>query len=79
VSTDTPWWDYRVYEENRRRFPQDELNKYSGQHVAFSRDGTRILASGKDMEEVEQRVVAAGLDPSQVVFSYIDPPDLVLL
>ena len=28
---------------NRNAFPADELGRYSGQHVAWSPDGTRIL------------------------------------
>ena len=30
---------------NRNAFPADELGRYSGQHVAWSPDGTRILTS----------------------------------
>jgi hypothetical protein len=63
--------DLGVYEENRRKFPLDELAKYYGQHVAFSPDGTRILMSGDTMEEVEEKLIAAGIDPSQVVGAFI--------
>jgi len=60
-------------DENRRNFPPDELAKYAGRYVAFSLDGTRILASGESMEAVEEHLTAAGIDPRQVVGSYIDP------
>ncbi len=66
--------DLSHYEENRSKFPLEELAKYAGKHVAFSPDGTRILASGESMEEVEEKLVAAGINPSQVVGSYIDEP-----
>ncbi len=72
-------WDFKTYDENRRRFPSEELLQHAGQFVAFSLDGTRILASGADMDEVEAQLVAAGIDPARVVGSYIDPPDAVYL
>jgi len=67
--------DLGPYERNRARFPPEELAKYGGKFVAFSPDGTRILESGDTEEEVEQKLVAAGIAPSQVVGSYIDPVD----
>jgi Family of unknown function (DUF5678) len=71
--------DLRYFDENRSRFPPEQLLPYAGQHVAWSPDGSRILASGEDMDEVEKKLRAAGIHPSQVVFEYIGPPDLVLL
>ena len=71
--------DLSHYEENRRKFPQEELAKYWGKHVAFSPDGTRIVASGDSIAEVDDKLDAAGIHFSQVVHSYIDPPDQVLL
>jgi hypothetical protein len=66
--------DLSHYEENRCKFPLEELAKYAGKHVAFSPDGKRIVASGDTDEEMEANVVAAGIDPSQVVGAYIDEP-----
>jgi hypothetical protein len=40
--------------------------------VAFSPDGTRILASGDDMNEVDGKLEAVGIHFSQVVHDYID-------
>lgn len=68
--------DLSHYEENRSRFPLDELAKHWGKHVAFSLDGTRIVASGATEEELESTLQAAGIHFSQVVFSYIDGPDV---
>lgn len=65
--------DLRHYDKNRREFPLEELAKYAGQHVAFSADGTRILAGAATMEAVEEQLLAAGIDPSQVVGAYIEP------
>jgi hypothetical protein len=66
--------DLRFFDENRRRFPVEQLAQYAGLHVAFSADGTRILASGQDIDEVDAKLAAAGIHFSQVVHDYIDPP-----
>ena len=68
--------DLSQYEENRSKFPLDELAKHWGKHVAFSPDGTRIVASGDSFDEVIEKLQAAGIDVSQVVHSYIDGPDV---
>jgi len=68
--------DLRHYEENRSKFPLEELAKHWGKHVAFSPDGTRIVASGATEEELEAALVAAGIPFNQVVFSYVDGPDV---
>jgi hypothetical protein len=69
---DIPWLD-AAYFENQRNFPLEELARYRGQHIAWSWDGSRIVASGADEQEVRQKLLAAGLDPSRVVFDYVDP------
>ncbi len=68
--------DLSHYDENRSKFPLEELAKYWGKHVAFSPDGTRIVACGDTEEELDSVLEAAGTASSQVVHSYIDPPDV---
>ena len=67
--------DLSHFHENWLKFPQEELAKYTGKHVAFSPDGTRILASADTWEELDAVLDAAGIPPSQVVHDYVDPPD----
>jgi hypothetical protein len=71
--------DLRHYHANRCNFPPEKLAPYHGQYVAWSPDGSRILASADTMEAVEEKLIAAGIDPSQVVGDYIDPPDRAVL
>ena len=71
--------DLRDYHKNRCRFPQEELAKYVGKFVAFSPDGTRILASGDTEEEMEAQLVARGIPPNQVVGSYIEDGSIARL
>ena len=70
--------DISLYFQNRPRFPNDELQRYVGRHIAWSPDGLHILASGETMEAVEQQLIAAGIDPSQVIGDFVAPPDLIL-
>ncbi len=68
---DIPWIDPN-FDENCRHIPQEELDKYLGRHVAYSWDGTRIVASGCNIDELVRNIEAAGLDPSRVVWAYVD-------
>jgi hypothetical protein len=40
--------DIQLFQKNRQQFPPEQLAKYSGRYVAWSPDGTRILASDGD-------------------------------
>jgi hypothetical protein len=71
--------DLSLFNENRSRFPPEMLLPFVGQHVAWSSDGLRILANGNNLEEVEARLEAAGIDLGQVVFGFVPPADGVLL
>jgi hypothetical protein len=71
--------DLSKYAENRNKFPLDELDKYAGKYVAWSPDGTRIVACGDDREALWKELEAAGIDISQVVGEFIPPSDMVLL
>jgi len=71
--------DLSHFDENRRKVSPEQLKPYYGLFVAWSPDGTRILASGEDRRLVLAKLKEAGIPSSQVVFDYIDPPDVVLL
>jgi hypothetical protein len=58
--------------ENRQKFPLDELARYAGLYVAWSWDGSRIVGSAADEEELWDKLVASGVDPQHVVFSHVD-------
>jgi LDH2 family malate/lactate/ureidoglycolate dehydrogenase len=65
--------DTRLYSANRSKFPPEELAKYAGQWIAWSADGTRILAHGEDQDAVEAELRAAGIAYSEVVWSSVPP------
>ena len=60
---------------NRNAFPADELGRYSGQHVAWSPDGTRILTSDPDPLKVLAAVRALGYDPAETSIEDIPAED----
>ena len=61
--------------KNRNRFPADELDMYAGQHVAWSPDGTRIIAADLDPQKVFAAVKAAGYDPGETLIEAVPTPD----
>ncbi|MGL4549880.1 MAG: hypothetical protein ACRC33_01730 [Gemmataceae bacterium] len=71
---DVPWPDPR-FGENNARFPAEELWEHAGRHVAWSWDGTRLLASAELLEDLYLKLRELGIDPQRVVFDYVDPPD----
>jgi hypothetical protein len=65
-------WTNPVFVENRKNFPAEELEKYRGMQIAWSLDGSRIVASGRDHDELERNLLAAGIDPLRVFCSYVE-------
>jgi hypothetical protein len=63
------------YRSNRARFPRAELAKYQGAWVAFSADGSRIVARGETVEQFEQQILAEGEDPQRVVREWVAGPE----
>jgi hypothetical protein len=64
-----------AYENNRVKFPLEELRKYAGQWVAFSMDGRRILASAETIPDLEKQLTATGEDPQNVALERIEVED----
>ena len=61
-----------AYEQNRSKIPLAELQKYDGKWVAFSSDGSRVIASSADLADLDTRVIAAGEDPQTVCLERIE-------
>lgn len=62
--------DRWVYVENRRKFPRDEQRKYAGQWLAWSADGSQIVAHHPDLVEAARMVEVAGIDRLDVIFDW---------
>ena len=68
---------FSEFEQNRQKYTIDELRKYQGKWVAFSADGSRVLASDEDLIEVNRSLIAAGHDPQQAPLEFIDLDDSI--
>ena len=77
-SNGTPFYDLGLYATNRARFPPEELNQYRGEHVAFSLDGTQVVAHGRDWDTVIADLKACGILPSEVGWSFVPAEDCIL-
>ena len=75
------WIDGNLFIVNRNKFTYEQLAPYAGHHVAWSTDGTRIVAHHEDVEGLFRAVEESGISTEEVVFSYIpalDAPDVHL-
>ncbi|HXG11148.1 MAG TPA: hypothetical protein VNK04_15415 [Gemmataceae bacterium] len=68
-------FDGRLFSMNRNKIPREELAQHAGKYVAFSLDGTQILVSAEEEEDVDVKLRAVGIDPSRVVHGYIPSPE----
>jgi hypothetical protein len=68
--------DLVLFERNRRQIPPEYLVPYWGKQVAWSADGTRIVASAETDEEVYAQLATQGVHFSEVVFGYVDDPNV---
>ena len=71
-------FDVRQYYENRLKFPLEELAKRAGQWVAWSPDGSRIVASSFEPSKLDELILAAGEDPEQCLIEGIPDSDCVI-
>ena len=65
------------FRRNQSQFPRDELKKYNGQYVAWSLDGTLILAADANPARVDALLSAAGYDPAEILVSLVAVPEEV--
>ncbi len=63
---------------NRQKFPPEELAKYVGKHVAWSPDGTRIIASDEDLLLLDAKITSAGYDPADILVSTVPAEEVIL-
>jgi hypothetical protein len=66
------------YLKNRTAFPLEELAKHRGEWVAWNPDGTRLVATSRDPESLDDLIRAAGEDPENCPITGIPDSDSVL-
>jgi hypothetical protein len=70
--------DRRKFLENRVAFPVEVLDRYAGRWVAWSPDGSRIVADSGTPDELDDRIRAGGGDPERCVVEGIPAADAML-
>ena len=69
------WIDGNLFIVNRNKFTYEQLAPYAGQHVAWSTDGTRIVAHHTDVAELFRAIDESDLSSEDVVFGYLPALD----
>jgi hypothetical protein len=64
--------DLSHFDENRAKFPLDQLTPYEGKFVAWDPVAMRIVAAAETREALDEQLDALGVHFSQVVHDYID-------
>ncbi len=64
--------------DSRASFPATELEKYRGKWVAFSADGSRIVASRDTELEADAHAQSLGMKPADYVLEAIPAVDTLL-
>jgi hypothetical protein len=65
-------WIPREHDANRAKIPPEVIVRYRGMQVAYSWDGSSIVAGAPTWEELFRKLDEAGIDTSRVVLGYID-------
>jgi len=70
--------DMQQYLKNRVAFPMDELAKHRGEWVAWSPDGTRLVATSRNPDALDDLIRAAGENPEECPVEGIPDTDCVV-
>lgn len=68
-----PRLDHDIYRENRYKFSMGDLLPYAEEWVAWSLDGSRIVAHHADLLVASRMVETAGLHEEDVNWEWIPP------
>jgi hypothetical protein len=71
--------DWKVFHQNCASFPLEEQARYAGQWVAFSFDGTHVVASSDESWDAVREILRSrGEDPNEYLIDYFaGPGDIV--
>ena len=75
------WIDGNLFNVNLNKFTYEQLAPYMGQHVAWSTDGTRVVAHHADPTVLLRLLRERGLSGEDYVLDYLpgaDEPDTIL-
>jgi hypothetical protein len=67
--------DINEFRRNQSLISRAELEKYNGYYVAWSSDGTRILAADPDPIRLDSLLSAAGYDAGDILVTRVACPE----
>lgn len=71
--------DMQLFQKNRQQFPPEELARYAGKFVAWSPDGTQILACDADELRLCNTIRDASYDSADILIAFVPVEDEILL
>jgi hypothetical protein len=71
--------DLQQFQTNRARFPDEELQKYAGKYVAWNPQGTEIILSADDAQQVGEALKSSSFEPEECLITYVPHPDEVIV
>jgi hypothetical protein len=72
-------WTHSDFQQNQRNFPAEKMLQFKGQHIAWSWDGSQIVAAASDRAALDHKLCKAGIDPLKVVYDFVEDSDLSYL
>jgi hypothetical protein len=60
--------------DNRTKVPPERLAEHAGRYVAWSLDGSRLLAAADSEEALRQTLLEQAINPSLVVYEFVEKP-----
>jgi hypothetical protein len=64
-------WDWNETTRNISAWTPEELARYAGLHVAWSRDGKKIVGFGRTGPECDAMAIASGLKGDEFILDYL--------
>ena len=71
--------DMQLFQKNRQQFPPEKLAAYAGQFIAWSPDGTHILANNQDELQLAKAIQSLGFNSAEVLIAFVPTEDDVFL
>lgn len=69
---------FRAYLKNRAAFPPDQLAPYRGRWIAWSPDGSHVVADAENLKDLDDLILAAGEAPERCVLEGIPDCDTII-